>query len=93
MGFVLHLSLRVASAERAGQISRQFLRLMDGVFPEVDTAFSSISAEDDQNARVYLFCGQRINGDQMRCLLSPGHHDTHSPQWSTYPTLPKEDVG
>lgn len=54
MGFVLHLSLNAPSAERASQVARHFLRLMDGVFPEVGTAFSSITAEDNQDNRAYL---------------------------------------
>ena len=81
MGFVLHLSLDVPSAERAGQVSRQFLRLIDCVFTEIYTAFSSISPEDSQDSRRYLFCGRRIGGNQ-RCLQLPDHEGDHSPTWT-----------
>jgi hypothetical protein len=56
---------------------------MDGAFPEIDTAFSSISEEDNENARAYLFCGQRIDDTVIRCLRAPGHDADHSPQWPT----------
>jgi hypothetical protein len=79
MGFVLHLDIDAKTMERAALVSIHFLRLMHGVFPEIDVPFARVSV-DGTGAGQSLFCAHRIAEDQ-RCMQAPGHEGLHSSEW------------
>jgi hypothetical protein len=78
--FVLHLDIDVGAADRAVQVSVHFLRLMHGVFPEIDVPFARLTEDGDASVTRRLFCAERI-GNVQRCMQPPCHPGDHSPRW------------
>ncbi|XVV13326.1 hypothetical protein ACQP2X_02905 [Actinoplanes sp. CA-131856] len=81
MSFVLHLKLDVDDAARAAQLSRHFLRLMHGVFPEIDTASSLVVEDGEQPSQAFLFCGRALPRGE-HCMQPTDHGGGHSPEWT-----------
>ncbi|SCE72631.1 hypothetical protein GA0070216_101599 [Micromonospora matsumotoense] len=69
--FVIHLPVvanDLLSAQRLARVVAHWTH----VLPQTDPGGTTVSAEDDQNARHWVFCDRLLSGGR-RCLLRPDH--------------------
>ncbi|GAB3182013.1 hypothetical protein FHX75_13664 [Micromonospora palomenae] len=69
--WVIHLpaaAVDLLSAQRLARVVAHWAH----VLPQLDPGGTTVSAEDDQNVRHWVFCDQNMPGG-VRCLLWPDH--------------------
>ncbi|MER7332182.1 MULTISPECIES: hypothetical protein [unclassified Micromonospora] len=79
--WVIHLPV-VAGDLLAAQRLARVVAHWTHVLPQTDPSGTTVSAEDDQNVRHWVFCDRRMP-DGRRCLLWPDHDGECSrrPRW------------
>ncbi|MEV4465729.1 hypothetical protein AB0J51_19160 [Micromonospora echinofusca] len=79
--WVVHLPV-VAHDLLAAQRLARVVAHWTHVLPQTDPAGTTVSAEDDQNVRHWVFCDRRLSSG-LRCLLWPDHDGECSrrPRW------------
>ncbi|MGY0002486.1 hypothetical protein [Micromonospora sp. I033] len=68
---VVHVPIVAADLTAAQRLARVVARWML-VLPQVEAGGTTVSAEDDQNLRHWVFCDSPMPGGR-RCLLRAGH--------------------
>lgn len=68
---VIHLPVAVADLAGALELARTLARALAST-PQVDVAGTTVSAEDAQHVRHWVFC-DRIMPDRLRCGLPADH--------------------
>jgi hypothetical protein len=76
VGHIVHLRID-ASDEAAAMVFAYRLAAGLAHLGDVDLVSTTLSAEDLQNRRRWVFCGRRL-GVAQRCLLPDGHPGGHS---------------
>ncbi|MFI7216739.1 hypothetical protein [Micromonospora maritima] len=69
--WVIHLPVVVndlASAQRLARVVAHWSHLL----PQTEPGGTTVSSEDDQNLRHWVFCDRRLS-EGRRCLLRPEH--------------------
>ncbi|WP_030271674.1 hypothetical protein [Micromonospora globosa] len=69
--WVIHLPVVVNDLLSAQRLAR-VVAYWTHVLPQTEPGGTTVSAEDDQNVRHWVFCDRLLPGGQ-RCLLRPGH--------------------
>ncbi|MEU2614111.1 hypothetical protein ABZ570_21375 [Micromonospora sp. NPDC007271] len=69
--YVIHLPVVAADLPAAQRLARVVGRWLL-VLPQTDPRGTTVSAEDDQNVRYWVFCDALMPGGR-RCLLQPDH--------------------
>ncbi|MEV1016067.1 hypothetical protein AB0I89_09945 [Micromonospora sp. NPDC049801] len=69
---MIHLPVAVAELAEALELARRLARSLASI-PQVDVAGTTVSAEDAQDVRHWVFC-DRILPDRRRCARRADHH-------------------
>ncbi|MEU1687926.1 hypothetical protein [Micromonospora sp. NPDC005707] len=69
--WVIHLPVTAADLPAAQRLARVVAR-WTGVLPQVEPGGTTVSTEDDQNLRHWVFCDAPMPGGR-RCLLRADH--------------------
>lgn len=75
--YVIHLPVVVADLAGALDLARTLARALAST-PQVDVGGSTVSAEDAQHVRHWVFC-DRVMPDRRRCARQADHDDACSP--------------
>ncbi|MFD2768191.1 hypothetical protein [Micromonospora eburnea] len=75
---VIHLPVLVGGLDAALGLARRLARAL-ATWPEVDAAGTTVSEEDTQHVRHWVFCDW-IMPDRRRCPLPAGHSGPCAPE-------------
>jgi hypothetical protein len=81
MGYIIHIRVEADSHLSARRTAVELVGSMHQLQPKVDVASTTVSDEERQNERQFVFCGAWIDGTERRCLRPSGHDDDYCPEW------------
>jgi hypothetical protein len=84
MGYIIHVRVEAAGDLRARRMAVELVGSMHEMQPAIDVSSTTVSDEEQQNDRQFVFCGAWIDGTQQRCLRPSNHDGVHCAEWRAH---------